>query len=108
MAAQEGHLDILKFLIQEEPQVVDLKGWSGRTPLIAPAKRGHLKIVKYLLSHPQVEIDSQAIDGTSPLMTASFNNHKEVVQFLEKCSYDKIIFTNPTKIDLHSFWVSFI
>ena len=81
-AAQEGHLDILKFLIEEEPQVVDLKDSDGRTPLIAAARNGNLKIVIYLLSHPQVDIDSQSNSGESPLMTASLNNHTEVVEFL--------------------------
>ena len=82
-AAQEGHLEVVKFLFQEEPQVVDLKGSYGRTPLIAAAKNGHLKIVKNLLSHQKVDIDSQDDYGVStPLMAASFYNHTEVVELL--------------------------
>jgi len=81
-AAQEGHLEVVKFLIQEEPKVVDLKGFDGKTPLIAAAKNGHLNIVKYLLSYPQVDIDSQSNGGESPLMLASWNNHTDVVKFL--------------------------
>ena len=82
VAAQEGHLEILKFLIQEEPQVVDLKGFDGNTPLISATMKGHLKIVKYLLAHQQVDIDSQDDNGFSPLMLASEMNHTEVVKFL--------------------------
>jgi len=81
-AAREGHLDILKFLIQEEPQVVDLKGSYGTTPLIEVAFHGHLNIVKFLLSHQEVDIDSQDNYGGSSLMAASLYNHTEVVEFL--------------------------
>merc|ERR1719367_367422 len=81
-AALEGHLEVLKYLIQEEPQVVDLKGFNGRTPLIRAARNGHLNIVKFLLSHQEVDIDSQANSGGSSLMAASLYNHTEVVEFL--------------------------
>jgi len=81
-AAQEGHLDILKFLIKEKPQVMDLKGTYGNTPLIEAANNGHLNIVKHLLSHQQVDIDSQNNYGSSPIILASYHNHTEVVEFL--------------------------
>jgi len=81
-AALEGHLEVLKYLIQEEPQVVDLKGFKGRTPLIRAARNGHLNIVKFLLSHQEVDIDSQDNYGGSSLMAASLYNHTEVVEFL--------------------------
>ena len=81
-AAHEGHLEVVKFLIQDEPQVVYLRGSHGRTPLIVAASKGHLNIVNYLISQRYVNIDGQDIDGDSPLMAASFNNHTEVVKFL--------------------------
>ena len=82
-AAQNGHLDVLKLFIQKSPNVTDLKGYKGRTPLVAASKNGHLSIVKYLLSlHPQIDIDSQENDGSTPLIWATYKNHTNIVELL--------------------------
>ena len=39
IAAQNGHLEALQLLLQKDPNVADLKGEGGRTPLVAAAKR---------------------------------------------------------------------
>merc|ERR1719367_2733778 len=94
MAAQEGNLKILKFLVQNAPDVVDLKGYKGITPLVVAAKKGHFKVVKYLISKPNVDIDSQDIFGRTALIWASYNNHEKIVQMLLKKGADKLIKDN--------------
>ena len=81
-AAQKGHIDVLKLLIEKSPNVTDLKGYKGMTPLVAASKNGHMSIVEYLLSLPQIDIDSQENDGSTPLIWATYENHTNVVQLL--------------------------
>merc|ERR1711902_339603 len=81
-AAQNDNLQVLKLLIQKDPNVADLKGWEGRTPLVAAARLGHLDIAEYLTSLQKVNINSQENDGSTALIWAAYNNHPKVVQFL--------------------------
>ena len=84
-AAQNGHLEIVKILATKDQNVVDLRGYLGRTPLTVAAQFGHLSIVNYLTSLPQTNIDSQDNDRNTPLILGAYNNQTNVVEnLLEK------------------------
>ncbi|KAK5658111.1 hypothetical protein OQA88_2667 [Cercophora sp. LCS_1] len=79
-AAEGGHLDILKLLIQcrADPSIPNNKGIY---PLGVAALNGHLKVVELLLQNG-VEPDSAGEYGCTPLWCASQNGHEDVVNFL--------------------------
>ena len=70
IAAAYGHLDIVKYLIEEQNIPVYIKGDNDRTPLHYAAAYGHDTIISYLLSKGA---DVNAINsvGESPLINAS-------------------------------------
>lgn len=82
IAAQEGHLDVLKLLIYTNPNVTDLKGCKGRSPLAAAAQYGLLEIVEYLTSLPDTNINNRDDLGLTPLILATSFDHPNVVRFL--------------------------
>ena len=104
IAAQEGNLKILKFLVQNAPDVVDMKGFKGRTPLGGAVIDGHLNVVKYLISQPNVDIDSQENDGSTPLILAAYFNHLNVVRFLFKNGADTSIKDIDGQTALHYYY----
>ena len=90
-AAENGNFEVLKFIIQKDPNVTELKGYQGQTPLIAAAITGNLVIVKYLISLPQTNIDSQDDYGHTSLMYAAYLNYLEIVMLLIENGADRSI-----------------
>jgi len=50
LAAQEGHLNILRLLILEYRGNVKIKSYDGMSSVHAAAQSGHLDCVKFLVS----------------------------------------------------------
>ena len=55
LAAENGYLNILNLLIQKNPNVADIIGYKGETPLIIAAINGHLEIVEFSINFAQRE-----------------------------------------------------
>lgn len=80
-AANNGQLEIAKYLISKgaEPNVSDIPGES--TPLILAATSGNLEVVKMLVAAgARTEIANQS--GYTALLRAARNGHPEVVKYL--------------------------
>ena len=80
LAAQNGHLDVVKFLLSKDVEV-NITGKDGSTALILAAGKGHAEIAKLLLSKG-AQINTQSKDGTSALMAAAGSGHLKVVNVL--------------------------
>lgn len=91
LASQNDHLEILKLLIQENPNAADQKGYEGRTPLITASLSGHLNIVRYLISLSQTNINSQDNFGFTSLIIAAYRNDIELVKLLLENGADRSI-----------------
>ena len=72
-AAQNGHLDVVRFLV-EAGAAKDQADNSGATPLFTAVQNGHLDIVRFLV---QVGAAKDQADnaGAKPLFTAAQNGH---------------------------------
>jgi hypothetical protein len=70
LAAQEGHLEVVKFLVEREAEG-NAKKTGGRMPLHSAAQEGHLDVVKFLVER-EVEVNLKT-DGLTPLHLASLN-----------------------------------
>ena len=80
LAAQNGHLEVVKYLL-EKSAAVDAKSNDGVTPLIVAAQNGYLEVVKHLLDKGAT-VDAKSNDGFTPLLFAAQNGHLEVVKLL--------------------------
>lgn len=50
LACQEGHLDVVEYLVKEREGDVHLRAQDGMTPLHAAAHMGHHALVTWLVS----------------------------------------------------------
>ena len=80
LAAVEGHLNLVKFLVEQGAEV-EVTNNDGFTPLHAAAAKGYMEIVKFLVEQGAgIEVTSN--DGSTPLHMAAENDHIEIVEFL--------------------------
>ncbi|KTC99374.1 ankyrin repeat domain-containing protein [Legionella erythra] len=81
IACQNGHLDVVKALINAR---ADVKAYTndGSTPLHIACQNGHLDVVKTLITaRAQVNL-ARTDDGATPLWIACYNGHLDVVKTL--------------------------
>ncbi|XP_073541625.1 ankyrin repeat domain-containing protein 22 [Phyllobates terribilis] len=69
-AAYENDLDEVQHLVEEDPDVVNVKdGFGGDTPLICACRKSNIKVVNYLL-HMKADINLTNNKGRTCLHTA--------------------------------------
>ncbi|XP_063412692.1 fibronectin type 3 and ankyrin repeat domains 1 protein-like [Mytilus trossulus] len=100
-AAQEGHLEVLRYLVLVgcDTEVRDTK--YGKTPLLKAAAEGHREIVNYLVT-VGCEKEVRDKDGATPLLWAAFKGHLEIVRFLVTVGCDKEARDTTVIIDISS------
>jgi len=82
IAANNGHLDICRLLIDKGAQV-EAKNGGGWTPLHCSADRGHVEIVRLLCDHG-ADVEARTISGWRPLHWAAYYGHISVMKELIK------------------------
>jgi len=66
LAAEGGHIFIVKLLLQHpDIDVNSRNGPGGATALMGASRRGHSRIVELLLQHPRCEADTSDKDGNT-------------------------------------------
>lgn len=66
LAAEGGHIFIVKLLLQHpDIDVNSRNGPGGATALMGASRRGHSRIVELLLQHPRCEVDLNDKDGNT-------------------------------------------
>ena len=81
MSAQEGDLDMVQRLVEEEHVIVNIQATNGSTALMAAAWYGHLHVVQYLY-HKEANLNLQDNDGSTALMYAALNGQRDIVRYL--------------------------
>ena len=82
-AAANGHLDVLKLLIQHGGDV-ELADISGCTPLHVAARNGHLTCVKYLVLQG-ADFRMKSKKGNTAMVMAKANSQPKVAEYLSNC-----------------------
>ena len=79
-AAENGHLDIAKLLLEKgaNANAIDAEGW---TPLMFAAQNGHSEMAQLLLARG-AEINERDDDGWNALMLAAHRGHTQTVRLL--------------------------
>lgn len=80
-AAEQGHIDVVRILLDYGAQVDAPTAPPTFTPLISAARNGYSSIVSILLGFG-AKIDAEDDDGRTALIHAAANGHLEVVQAL--------------------------
>lgn len=82
MAAEGGHVDIMKVLLRKDKSQLNARDWLGLTPLHNAARKSQQGVVEFLLSSEDIEADPEDIDGFTPLMNAVGHSDLEIVRLL--------------------------
>ena len=88
VAAQLGHVDVVKLLCEDDRVDVNMKGKDSRTPLpvgtplCVAAGNGYSEIVKLLLAYDHVEPNSGDAGNRTPLIWAIKGRNRDVVRLL--------------------------
>ncbi|GAA5980401.1 hypothetical protein JCM10908_001642 [Rhodotorula pacifica] len=80
-AAQNGHEDVVKWLVEEAGALPDFEDADGETPLHKAALRGHLDVCRFLLSR-QVDVNAADNDGWTPLHNACSRGWLDIARLL--------------------------
>jgi len=82
-ACHEGHLEVVKLLLESGKFDVNQPGENRQTPLYAGCERGHLEIVQYLLdSACELDINEADNHQVTPLLIACEKGYYKIVDLL--------------------------
>lgn len=85
-AARNGHMAVLRLMLDTDEVDVDLKdGAKRRTPLTWAAKGGHETVVRLLIDTRKVNVNSRDWAGQTPLCWAATNGYEAIVRLLIEC-----------------------
>ncbi len=87
LAAESGHLHVVRYLIEEAGSDVTLIDYKGRCPSYFTAGGGHLNVLKYMIedvkSDPHFKIkECCLIPGRSLVHAATEGGHLHVIRYL--------------------------
>lgn len=84
VAAENGHLNVMKVLLSKGAHINNGDAKRGATVLHRAAERGDLSLTTFLLGLSDIDVDSKMYDGTTPAAIAYCRQHNEIVTILKK------------------------
>ena len=81
-AAENGHLDIVKVLLETDKSQLNSLDHHQQTPLHKAVRKKQTQVVEFLVSQNDIEVNSSDGSHFSPLIHAVFNEDDNVVRML--------------------------
>jgi ankyrin repeat protein len=81
IAATEGRLNIVEYLINRYPVDINAKDINNETPLHLAAANGRQKVIEFLVNKT-ADTNALNMDNATPLHLAAVNGHRDVIEFL--------------------------
>ena len=82
VAASDGHVTVVRFLMDNGAKVNEKTETNGYTPLHLAVLNGHLEVMKMLVEEGKAMIDERAKNGSTPLYLAVRVGEKEISEYL--------------------------
>ncbi|KAG0370563.1 hypothetical protein BGX24_001985 [Mortierella sp. AD032] len=83
MAAANGHLDVVEYLITIiSPEAINIQNDQGNTALHWAATNGHAKVVETLITKGQADYKLKNASGHSAMLEAELNEREQVVAWM--------------------------
>ena len=80
--SSEGHIDIVRFLVENSNCDVNVKDRTGYTPLHHAARKGHIDIVRCLVENSNCDVNVKDRTGYTPLHHAAREELIDIVRCL--------------------------
>jgi hypothetical protein len=105
IAAQKGHLGVVKWLVEEGKANVKFAMSDGYTPLFIAARKGHLGVVKWLVEEGKANVNLATNEGATPLFIAAQEGHLRLVKYLVREAHADLtpLFEDITALHIAAF-----
>ena len=101
-ASQKGHLDVVKYLVEESMVDPSCQDEDGVTPLHLATENGHLQVVKYLTQEKKCDPEIRNKDNDTPLHLAALYGQLAVVEiFIRQLNCDPMCRDQLDRTPLH-------
>ena len=93
IAAQNGHVEVIKELAKHKADLNKATENGGATPAYVAAQNGNVEVIKELAKH-KADLNKAMKNGATPACIAAYNGHFEVVQVINATQNNKSFIFN--------------